>query len=96
MGKFFPEYLNKGSKGPAVAFLQALLLDRSLNPNIIIDGDYGEETAKGVSELQKELGVEEDGNFGPMTRSALYAQGGIDVDAIEAASFQGEIAYVGP
>lgn len=100
--KFFPPYLNKGSKGPPVALLQCLLKDRGCNSdNIVVDGDYSEETAKGVKELQKTLGIEADGNFGPKTRAALANERfvfgiGFDVNAILASAFSGPTEAVGP
>lgn len=96
---FFPTFLNKGSKGPPVALLQCLLIDRGCNSdNITVDGDYGEETAKGVFELQKELGVEADGNFGPQTREALANEcgaPGLDVNKIPASAFSGPTTAIG-
>lgn len=81
--KLFPEYLNKGSRGAAVFFLQNLLLAGGYNStSIFADGIYGEETAKGVCELQEELGVETDGHFGPTTRSVWLHNGGPDIDSI--------------
>ena len=82
--KLFPEYLNKGAKNPAaVAFLQALLVFGCYNPAIIIDGEYGEETAIGVKSLQRELGVDADGNFGPKTRAALFAKTKLDINSLQ-------------
>lgn len=97
-GLLFPKYLNKGSKGPAVALLQCLLKDRGCNmENIVVDGDYGEQTARGVAELQTLLGIEPDGNFGPATRKALVDDdGGLDVNSILAAAFTGKTLTVGP
>ena len=85
--KLFPKYLDKGSGGPAVALLQCLLIDRSCNSeNIIVDGEYGEQTAEGVRQLQQNLGVDQDGNFGPATREALKLEG-LDVNEIPAHVF---------
>jgi len=93
---FFPKYLNKGSKGPAVALLQIILLVRGHNRYIVTDGDYGDETAKGVRQLQKILRVEQDGHFGPQTRQALFAETELNVGAIPADIFGGENQAVAP
>ena len=96
--KFFPEYLDKGSVGPAVALLQTLLVVLGFNgENIVIDGDYGGETVIGVTMLQRDLpGVEPDGNFGPATRVAFMAQYRLDVDTLPAGIFTGVTEAVGP
>lgn len=98
MDKLFPEYLNQGSKGPAVAFLQALLKAYNYNAeNIIIDGDYGPETVKGVMALQDYLDIEQDGNFGPATRKAWVEQETyLDINSIPRDAFRGEEHYIGP
>lgn len=96
MDKFFPEYLNQGSKCPAVALLQCLLKNAGFNDKIVVDGDYGEETAKGVRALQSMLRIEEDGHFGPATRKAMAERGGLDVNALPADIFEGENKPVGP
>jgi peptidoglycan hydrolase-like protein with peptidoglycan-binding domain len=97
---FFPEFLNHGSRGPAVILLQLLLKAGGYNrTGIIPDGDYGEETAKGVRLVQGELGFAEegiDGNFGPKTRAAYRVRFGIDVNAIPIDAFTGETKAVGP
>lgn len=88
--KFFPEYLDKGSRGRAVVLLQLMLQFAGLNPKIVADGEYGEQTALAVRELQLNLGftdVDVDGNFGPMTRRALREQRGIDINSITSDAF---------
>ena len=92
--QFYPEFLNSGSKGPAVAHLQSLLLQAGYNPAIEVDGDYGDETTKGIRELQEDLGVEVDGNFGPDTRAAWLRDGGPDVNAIPKNAFTCEEKYL--
>lgn len=92
--KFFPPFLDSGSKGPAVAVLQALLKQAGYNSTaIIVDGWYGPETEKGVRELQRTIGVEVDGHFGPVTRAAWTKSGGVDVDEISEDAFTGESIY---
>lgn len=76
--------------------LQIILLVLGFSDSIIVDGDYGEETAKGVMALQMFLGVEVDGNFGPATREAFKEVYKLDIDAIPASLFQGETTGVGP
>ncbi|MES3032013.1 MAG: peptidoglycan-binding domain-containing protein [Patescibacteria group bacterium] len=82
MKKLFPEFLFQGSKGPAVVVLQLLLLALNENSKIIPDGDFGNETAKGVKKLQSRLGVDQDGCFGPKTREAFFWRTGIQINAI--------------
>lgn len=98
MSKLFPERLNQGSQGRAVAVLQILLISGGWNDGITIDGDYGEQTAAGVKALQDDLGFEGDdidGNFGPKTRAAYMVSYGLDVNAIDAAPFLIETHAVG-
>ena len=93
--KLFPKYLKKGSRGPAVAFLQALLLAQDFNPSIIVDGEYGGQTALGVEKLQKFLNnwrgsqLKVDGNFGPATRETYKQYFKLDVDGLPASIFAG-------
>jgi peptidoglycan hydrolase-like protein with peptidoglycan-binding domain len=88
--RLFPEYLNKGSRGPAVVVLQIILLARGYNPQIIPDGEYGEQTALGVKQLQTDLRVDQDGHFGPATRAALLKESALDVNSLTSNLFQGE------
>ena len=75
VSKLFPECLNQGSEGLAVAVLQAFLKFCGFDNNeLVVDGEYGPKTAEAVKRLQRYLKIEEDGNFGPQTREALYAQ----------------------
>ena len=95
--KLFPEFLNQGSKGPAVALLQCLLINGKFNSHrIIVDGEYLKETAEGVRQCQAQLCVEQDGNFGPETRKALIKNGRLNVNAIKADLFVGETKEVKP
>lgn len=93
---FFPEYLNQGSEGPAVAVLQIMLKTWGLDQDntLLIDGVYGERTAKAVADLQAEQGVDADGNFGPQTRKAFAKASGIDVNTIPANAFSGQTKAV--
>ena len=88
--QLFPEYLNKGSRGPAVVVLQIILLVRGHNPNIIPDGEYGEQTALGVKQLQAELRVDQDEHFGPATRAALLKESRLDVNSLTQDLLKGE------
>ncbi len=93
MFTLFPKYLNVGSRGPAVLWLQQLLYALDFCADCLpCDGEYDTVTAKNVEMLQRLLGVTPDGNFGPETRAALKAHMKIDVEAIHfAATF-----YIAP
>lgn len=97
---FTEEYMEPGSKGPAVALLQIILLARGHNhEKIVPDGVYGPETEKGVRLLQATLGFPaagQDGSFGPATRRALLEKRRIDIDALSANLFAGPGTYVRP
>ena len=99
--KLFPSHLNRGSKGPAVMFLQVLLIVQNFNRDIVPDGDYGDQTAKGVVELQKFLNdesgtkiLELDGNFGQATRAEYKRYFDLDIDALPASIFAGTTQVV--
>lgn len=96
--KLFPEFLNKGSEGPAVAVLQLILriAYTDVGSELEVDGVYGEKTAEAVKTLQEELGVDADGDFGPATRQVLKEQWSMDVNALPASMFQGETRAVVP
>jgi peptidoglycan hydrolase-like protein with peptidoglycan-binding domain len=95
--KMFQKYLDMGSKGPAVVVLQLLLKAAGYNSSAIVpDGDYGEQTAAGVRELQKHHGIEVDGHFGPDTRKALMDFTTVNVNDLDAELFIGETLAVGP
>ena len=83
MDKLFPPFLNVGSHGAAVRFLQGTLQVRGFAaPSLICDGDYGEQTVQSVKSLQRTLGLEDDGNFGPATRVQLKDTYYLDLDAV--------------
>ena len=70
--KLFPTgSLNKGAKGPAVFVLQIALKAGGFNPDIIPDGNYGEQTTKGVKNLQCRAGWDETGDFDEKAQVAL-------------------------
>jgi peptidoglycan hydrolase-like protein with peptidoglycan-binding domain len=87
--KFFPPFLNQGSRdagndGP-VRHLQNLLAGmHDINTDgLEVNGIYDARTADCVTQLQKKLGdLEPDGNFGPATRVCLFEQRGISIDSI--------------
>ena len=68
----FVTSLSLGSRGDAVAALQALL---AANPNIypegLITGYFGKATERALRRLQKENGLEQVGHVGPKTRALL-------------------------
>ncbi|HCJ52499.1 MAG TPA: hypothetical protein DIS62_05895 [Candidatus Kerfeldbacteria bacterium] len=83
MFKLFPDYLNVGSTGPAVTFLQQCLAMSSYGaPGLVVDGVYGPMTVESVKALQAALQVDLDGNFGPATRTALKEADGFDFNAV--------------
>lgn len=96
---FSTPYLNKGSSGGAVRWLQSALKLGGYNYSIDVDGIYGDQTALGVQTLQRALGFKGgdlDGNFGPQTRQALKDQRMIDVEALYVDELTEETIAVGP
>ncbi len=79
----FPEYMQKGSRGPCVTILQAFLAGSALSDErLVFDQHYGEVTASRVKFVQKVLGMTEvDGNFGPATRAAVKDRYHFDFEA---------------
>lgn len=45
----------------------------NVNRKLLPDGQYGELTAQGVGNMQKALGVKQDGKYGPQTANAFQA-----------------------
>lgn len=64
-----PPVLRRGSQGPDVAKLQAML--RSLDFSVAVDGDFGPGTEVAVMRFQTEAGLDADGVVGPQTSKAL-------------------------
>lgn len=95
MKTLFPPRLDKGSSGLAVDVLHTFLCAMGYGRDIVRDSEYGDETAAAVQKLQGDLGVEQDGNFGPQTREALKAQRDLDVDAIFLADGDFETTWIG-
>ena len=92
----FPEYLNKGSHGQAVAVLQLLLVTHRLVDDLLIDGEYGPLTAEAVRRIQEKYGLEQDGHFGPDTRSAFTKEIGFHVNSIPKTPFDRQTYAVLP
>ena len=97
--KFFPEYLNAGSKHPAVVLLKIVLIVLDFNRYIVINDSYDAETIAGVKKLQCLLGfkgTDIDGHFGPKIRRAFLKSYGLDVNYLRVSDFQGEKIVVTP
>ncbi len=86
----FPPYLNAGSCGAAVRFLQAVLFGLGCAvPGLVVDSDYTNrpdgKTVMSVKELQRRVGLQGDdvdGNLGPRTRRLCKEKGIFDFDAV--------------
>jgi peptidoglycan hydrolase-like protein with peptidoglycan-binding domain len=86
--RLFPEWLNIGSVGAAVAALQVFLITSRQktvrDSDSLITGVYDDATAKAVRELQTRIGLigsDVDGNFGQTTRKKLKNILGYDLDS---------------
>lgn len=94
----FPQYLDRGSHGQAVAMLQLLLVTHGLAaPGLAIDGEYGDVTAESVRRVQERHGLEQDGHFGPDTRKGFAEElGGFHVNSIPKSPFDRETLAILP
>ena len=63
--------IRKGCIGPIVKTLQAYLKKQGFNPEIVIDGDFGEITKIAVLQAQAYYGLTKDGIVGPLTWAQL-------------------------
>lgn len=63
--------LQVGSKGDAVRYLQGVLKLRANQTHIVVDGDFGTQTADAVMKLQAFFGLTVDGIVGPKTWGAV-------------------------
>lgn len=92
----FPPFLNRGSRGGAVDCLHMILDAFGFGHDIVADLEYGGVTFERVADLQRWLGIEADGQFGPATREALDARTGFNVDKINWAPQDGLTDWMGP
>lgn len=76
-----PPFMNKGSRGPHVTVLHILLFGMGKGEGIVMDGDYGSVTAEKVAKFQQDMGLDHDGNFGPITREELKCFFDFDFEA---------------
>lgn len=74
---FLPPYptLRKGARGTYVEFMQSKL-ESKLYPVGKIDGIFGDDTLKALTEFQQENGLVADGIAGPLTWAKLATTGG--------------------
>lgn len=98
----FPQYMQKGSRGPAVnLILIALAVWAEFKGGgkhelaIVCDGEYGETAAAVMMAFQKSRGLEPDGHFGPSTRSVFLADFGFHFESV-ARSTGGTTIFVQP
>lgn len=63
--------MGQGSNSSAVRALQLTLLE-CYGKNIAIDSDFGSNTARALREVQRQLGIADDGVYGSQTRNALF------------------------
>lgn len=82
-----PEYMNKGSDGPHVTVVHILLCvagyrETSDGRKIAFDQNHGDVTAACLSDLQKDLNLDADGNFGPDTRDAVNQAFCLDFETV--------------
>ena len=70
----FPEeedMLKQGDRGKDVADMQTVLRKR-VDPNLVVDGDYGEKTAAAVRRFQAAKSLDETGGLSLITATRLY------------------------
>lgn len=81
--------LQMGSRGQQVVLLQQALNDKLFpNPNLNLDGAFGNMTKNAVCKFQQHIGIKVDGIVGPQTQSKL-------ANAPSAGPIQGEILRKG-
>lgn len=62
--------LSKGVAGPEVKTIQRIIYASGIDKTLSVDGDFGAKTKAGVIELQKRLGLSQDGIVGKETWTA--------------------------
>ena len=75
-----PEYMDRGSRGPAVVVLQAFLSGVTGGEGFVW-GEYDACLASRVGDVQAMNGIEPDGNCGPQTRAMFKLAYGFDIEA---------------
>lgn len=63
--------LSKGTAGPEVKTIQRIIYARGIDRTLSVDGEFGPKTKAGVIELQKQLGITQDGVVGAKTWPAV-------------------------
>ena len=67
----FPQHMQKGSKGPHITLLQAVLCGLGYGDNLMFSQYYDVITTEAVASFQKSCRLSTDGRLGPETRRAL-------------------------
>lgn len=78
--------LQQGDKLPSVALAQARLIERGAGrPDLVVDGNFGEQTLGSVRDFQEKVGIPVTGKLDPVTWLALdFGQKICTVDLIDA------------
>ena len=64
----------RAAPGPEVKTVQRIIFARGIDRSLTVDGEFGPKTKTGVMELQKQLGLVQDGVVGKDTwKQALTA-----------------------
>jgi Putative peptidoglycan binding domain len=66
--------LERGASGPAVTELQQQLRDAYHNPQLMVNGDFDEQTKQVVIAFQAHRELEVDGQVGPITWARIFHQ----------------------
>ena len=100
--RLFPPFLDEGSSGAAVKFLQVILIGRGIAvKGLVADGAYGPLTAASIRRVQQNVGLRganRDGNLGPRTRERCRVRGFFDFDAVPLMAIDGNVTtqWFGP
>lgn len=72
--EFTSRTLKQGHQGPDVKFYQGLINDLG-SQNLVVDGDFGPQTARGVRNWQTYFGLTVDAVLGPVTQRSIIEVG---------------------